>query len=226
MIVCMSAFSNSRADVPLFQAGSSSVARLEDGYSFFVALMKRVLPVIAITIAVTVIIWPYVNPLEEGFSVGYVTLSRTESQQPGMVNARLTGIDTRRRPYSVTAHKILQISEDGEVITLRAPQADITMTDGSWVAISSDIGVYRRSTHILGLRDNVNLYHDSGFEFQTTSAHIDVEQGRASGQEPVLGYGPTAKIKAQGFYLPGDGRRVIFTGQSHLVIGSQRVDKG
>ena len=226
MIVCMSVRSNSRND-PLFSpTGSSSAARPEYRYSFFVALMKRVLPVLATVIAVTVVLWPYMNDIQEGFSIGYTALSQNEPQQPGMINARLTGIDARQRPYAVTASKILQVAENGQMITLRDLQADITMTDGSWVAISSDIGVYRRSTSILGLRDNVSLYHDSGFEFRTASAHIDVKNGRASGGEPIFGHGPTAEIKAQGFYLSGEGRRIVFTGQSHLVVGSRRGHEG
>ncbi len=226
MTVCMSAFSSSRNDLPFSQTGSSSANRLEYRYSFFVALMKRVLPVVATIIAVTVVVWPHINDIQDGFSIGYMTVPQTETPQPGMINARLTGIDGRQRPYAVTANQILQVAKNGEMVTLQSPQADITMTGGSWVAISSDIGVYRRSTSILGLRDNVSLYHDSGFEFRTTSAHIDVKNGRASGAEPIFGHGPTAEIKAQGFYLPGDGRRVVFTGQSHLILGSKRGHEG
>jgi lipopolysaccharide export system protein LptC len=86
------------------------------------------------------------------------------------------------------------------------------------VVLSALGGFYSENTQILALRKSVNLYHDSGYEFHTSSADIDLSSGSATGGTPVTGQGPFGQIFSQGFKILDNGSRIIFTGKAKLVI--------
>ena len=79
-------------------------------------------------------------------------------------------------------------------------------------------GNFNRDDQLLELTGNVNLFHDSGYEFRTESAVFDLTAGDATGTEPVEGQGPFGHLKAEGFRIYNRGERVEFTGKSKLTI--------
>ena len=74
----------------------------------------------------------------------------------------------------------------------------------------------------LELTGTVNLFHDSGYEFHTTSAIFDLMAGDAIGQEPVTGQGPFGQLSAAGFRIHNQGERVELVGQSRVIIHPNR----
>jgi lipopolysaccharide export system protein LptC len=99
-----------------------------------------------------------------------------------------------------------------------SPKADILMLDGSWIAVTAKAGKYNRDEKILKLDGAVNLFHDSGYEFRTDAATIDMNAGDARGSKPVEGQGPFGNLKAEGFVIHNRGERIEFTGRSTIVL--------
>ena|SRR5690625_505748 len=144
----------------------------------------------------------------------------------GMVGPRFEGVDGQGRPFVVRAETADFASEDQRFVQLERPKGDLSLSDGSEVAITAASGVYDREVQFMQLAGDVTLFHDDGFEVVTDSAVLDIPGGRAEGSEPVAGEGPVGHIVSEGFRIEEDGARVLFTGRSRLVLYGDQVQEG
>jgi lipopolysaccharide export system protein LptC len=206
--------------------GPRAVVRFHRGYSRFVGLMKVFLPTIAAILVLTVAIWPHLNS-DKGFRLGLSSLVVGDSGKNDVVNPRLVGVDGDNQPFTLTADLAKNVSfktqiEDfwrtAEPIELEMPKADMTLRDGSWLVLTAKSGILNPSSKKLDLEGAVNLFHDSGYEFRTARAQIDLSAGAASGNDPVEGQGPFGHLTAEGFHLKDKGKSILFTGKAKLVI--------
>lgn len=193
-------------------------ARIGRGYSWFVWLMKLLLPTIAVGLVVLVAVWSQFNLDETRFRVGALRVSAQNVNAMTMSNPRYDGIDSKNRPFSVTAETAIQSDTDPDVVDLGAPKADVTMADGTWISLSADSGRYMRDLRQLDLRGAVSLYQDRGYELHADTAHIDLELKEASSQEPVEGHGPAGEIAGDGFHMTDDGHTILLTGRSRVLL--------
>ncbi|MGB0682637.1 MAG: LPS export ABC transporter periplasmic protein LptC [Magnetovibrionaceae bacterium] len=190
----------------------------DNNYSRFVALTKVVLPVAAAFLIALVAIWPHLRPSDSRFSLSFASLTPQEISEPSMVNPRYVGTDENRQVYSVTADIARAVGEGVSTVELEMPKADMTLEDGTWLVLTADTGVFKRDGDILDLDGAVNLFHDSGYEFRTRSARIELSKGIAHGTQPIQGQGSFGELEAEGFRIEGRGDTVVFTGRSRLLI--------
>ena len=135
-----------------------------------------------------------------------------------MIKARYVGSDEKNRPFTVTADMANQASPQSDLVILSVPAADMTLENGKWVALTAKSGEYYQKAKRLVLKGQVSLFHDDGYTVQTEIARIDLGAGSADGNKPVIAYGPAGKLRAEGFRIVDKGRRIVFTGKSHLVM--------
>jgi lipopolysaccharide export system protein LptC len=190
------------------------------GRSRFVALMKYLLPVLAMSLLALVVAWPQLVPSEDRLRIDLAAVGPAGGSKPQVLNPRVLGVDAQSRPFQITADlgSRTQTGDGRDIYLFDQPKADITMADGSWVAVTSDSGRYEEASKTLYLKDNVNLFHDSGYEFITRSARFDVVNDSASGDDPVHGQGPFGTLDSQGFRILDGGERIIFTGKARMTI--------
>ncbi len=190
-------------------------------YGRFVGVAKILLPTIATALIVIVIVWPKLSEQQDRFALGSAKIDRSEAENLRMLNARFTGVDASRRPFTLTADSADQSDAKSPEIALEAPKADILLGNGAWVALTATSGNFNRDRQLLELTGNVNLFHDSGYEFRTESAVFDLTAGDATGTEPVEGQGPFGHLKAEGFRIHNRGERIEFIGKSKLTINPE-----
>ncbi|MCZ6838247.1 MAG: LPS export ABC transporter periplasmic protein LptC [Alphaproteobacteria bacterium] len=188
------------------------------GRSRFVAAMKYILPGLAMLLLVVVIAWPEFASDDNRFripeAVGPIGTSR-----PQVLNARVLGVDSKSRPFQITAETSALKNEGGrEFYRLEQPKADIVLEDGTWVALTAVDGEYEEETKYLYLVGNVNVFHDAGHEFSTPKARFNLNDRSASGDDPVEGQGPLGTLKSEGFRIFEGGERVLFTGKSQMLV--------
>lgn len=188
------------------------------GYSMFVGLMKVLLPATAAGLILLVVAWPQLSLEGDRFRLGVSGLLPGQAETLSMLNARYESVDHKDRPYTITADMASQSERDENLIELQLPKADITLKDGTWLALTAKSGRYHREDEMLDLSGAVSLYHDKGFEMRTESARVDLERGTAEGNQPVQGHGAAGTIRAQGFRVFDRGARIVFTGKSHMVL--------
>jgi lipopolysaccharide export system protein LptC len=196
-------------------------------HSLFVLRMKVILPVVALFLVLLIFAWPLLQSEDLRFRLNFAALSANQNEDPSMINPRFLGIDKENLAYSITADLARNLTFGTPSVELEMPKADIALNDGTWLVLTAKNGVFQEANNILDLKGSVNLFHDSGYEFQTKNAEINLKQGLASGTEAVRGQGPFGELEGQGFNLLDKGKVIIFTGKSKLMIypGIQRLKK-
>ena len=195
-------------------------------YSLFVGLMKVVLPALAVALILLIIIWPQLNFDKSRFRVRVSDISLEQADSLAMLNARFEGVDENNQPFSLTADEATQTARREGLIHLELPQGDITLEDGTWLAMNAREGVYSRDAQLLDLTGAVTLFHDRGFELRTEAAQVDLKAGSAEGFETVEGQGPFGTLISEGFQVLDRGERIIFTGKSRAVLDPEAAEDG
>ena len=191
---------------------------MRGGYSLFVGVMKFLLPAAAAVFIMLLLAWPELTPGKDGSTLNLSELTIDQPEGVTMLNARFSGFDSRNQPFLVTADVASQASDNESVVNLELPKADITLEDGTWVALSARGGLYDREQKTVDLVGQVSFFHDKGFELHTESARFDLGQGTAMGRETVTGQGVFGQIEATGFDSFDQGDRIIFTGPTRLLL--------
>ena len=201
-------------------AGPQAPPRLSSHsrYSRFVRVMKLLLPALAVALLLLVAAWPQLDPANDRLGLGLSELSIEQPDNISMLNARFSGFDEKNQPFVITADVASQAPEDENLVNLELPKADITLDDGTWLALMAREGLYDRDVETLDLIGQVGFYHDAGFELHTESARIDLAAGMASGGDPVAGHGFFGEIEAEGFQMFERAERILFIGPSRLLV--------
>ena len=212
-----------RHNLPFSPQRTQTVSR---GYGRFVGIMRILLPTIATALLILVALWPQITDQQQRYSITPSKIAASAAKTLTMTNGVYSGIDENRRPFTLTADSVNLSNSELSIVALTAPKADLLMEDGSWVAVTAREGTYDRDKKILKLRGAVNLFHDSGYEFRTSAAVIDMMAGDAYGTDPVEGQGPFGNIKSEGFTIRNRGARVEFTGKADLLLYPGRAQGG
>ncbi len=187
-------------------------------YTVFVRIVKYALPLVALGVVTLILSWPMLETEHMDFHIGFASLDIDGSNDPAMVNPRYIGTDNEEQPFTITAEIAKTIKKSDSLFELKMPKADLSIKNGSWLALSANRGVFARIKKELELEGKVNLYHDSGYEFQTDKATIYLDTNIAESNVRVHGQGPFGVVEAQGFRFIEKGKVIFFTGISKIVI--------
>ncbi len=205
--------------------GSAALAdrseRAGGGYTMFVSSMKLVLPGAAILLLALAILWPSLSRTGSSIMAGIKEdLKAVPNQLRNfeMVSPIFIGVDDKNRPYKLRAKLARQVSAKSDRVSLVEPRANLTLENGSYVAISANHGDYRKAARILKLKGDVNVYHDANYTFKTQELTVDMKKNTAWGDKPVVATGPQARIHARGFRIWEGGKTVLFLGKSKVIL--------
>lgn len=183
-----------------------------------VAAMRLILPAIAALLLATLALWSRFGLDTTSFRLSMDGLDLNSLDTLSMSNAHFEGLDDNKRPFSISAEKATQVTQDADTIDLTELQADMTMKDGAWLSLTSDSGRLQRSKQLLDLLGQVNLFHDQGYELHTRDVHIDLAKNNAIGRSAVQGQGPSGDLTAEGILILDSGRQVFFLGKTHMLF--------
>jgi lipopolysaccharide export system protein LptC len=190
-----------------------------------VTVLKVTLPLIALILLGLVLAWPRLNPDPREFRLGAGDITAVaDADSSRMIKPRFVGMDENDHPYNVIAETATHAGSADRIL-LAQPKADVTMKDGSWVAVNAREGLYDRARQTLGLRGQVQVFHDAGYTFQTEAADVDMKAGTAAGNQRVEGQGPFGHLTAEGFEILDKGGRILFTGKARLELRPQAMKK-
>ncbi|MCB9987910.1 MAG: LPS export ABC transporter periplasmic protein LptC [Rhodospirillales bacterium] len=192
-------------------------------YTRFVRWMRVVLPLMAVGIVGILMAWPRVEETFEAIPkenlIPQAVIGKNE-----LVSPRFESEDESQQPFTITATRALQSSDDPDMVLLEQPMADITLKSGDWIAVESQKGTYRQEKKQLMLTGAVKLFHDQGYELQTEKLLVDLQAQEAWSDQPVSGHGPAGTLQASGMQAENISERLIFTGPAKLVLN--RAIKG
>lgn len=170
---------------------------------------KFLLPAVAILLLSLIALWPEFDLTTGKTRIVLHGLSAT-LDGARLTDAHYNGVDERGRPYTVTAATATQ--RDTDRVDLTAPDADMTLENGTWLNVKSKLGVYMRKDEQLDLSRDVVLYRDDGTTMTTASATVAMKAGAASGAEPTHVEGPFGTLDATGFTTVDKGAAIQFWG--------------
>jgi lipopolysaccharide export system protein LptC len=166
------------------------------GYTRFVRIMKVMLPLVALSLIVLVIV--YSTSREERIRVVVQDIGAVDKDRQ-LVAPRLTGTDGRGQPFTVTAKGATQAPGKTRKLTIDEVTADITMQDKSWVQVGAVQGHLDVEGKTLDLVKSINIYSDKGYECHTDAARYDFGSGLLKGDAPIRCQGPMGVFDAQKF---------------------------
>lgn len=181
--------------------------------------LRLALPLIAGAIVVFMFVWSdmeSVAPPPRKEKVAPQSVGRNE-----LLNPRFESEDDNQQPYTITAKKAYQESENLDRVVLDKPVADISLKDGAWLAIEAEKGEFGQLKQTLTLQDKVRLFHDDGYEMTTDSVDMDIINEKAISTSPVQGQGPMGNIKSQGLIADGKTGIITFQGPATLTINQK-----
>lgn len=196
----------------------------------FAGHLRIVLPLAALAVLMAGLIWPLVFDSATGFRLNTVRVTEDRAVYSTMDNPRFAGVEGNERPYVVTAERAVQQAKDDKVYNLTKPKGDIVNADGEWIFAQGDFGRLFQETRQLDVAGNVVVYHDKGHRLTGERARVDLLTGDVASDRPVHGTGPSGRVDADGMHVSRNGRLVVFTGRSHMLIddrdGTDAVDAG
>lgn len=188
------------------------------GYSLFVWVMKFALPLVALAIVGILIVRLSSNNSQHQSLSALPAAEKTTPGQIELVQAKYEGIDEQGRPYTVTADKATRAVNAPDSVSFINPVADITLADKTWVAVKAKTGTFDHKNETLDLKDDVAVFHDSGYEMHTQSIQINLKQKTASASQAVQAQGPIGTIAAQNMSVQDQGDMIIFGGPATLTL--------
>lgn len=182
------------------------------------AWLKFGLPLVAVGI---IGVLTYMNYKHQSDTV--VSIPVVEDMPKLDVGMKVSGIafegkSKSDRPFSVTALSATEAKGNKDLIDLEEPQAEIELSEQTWIAVTAEHGIYDRKLDKVDLNGTVTVYHDNGLTFSTEEAAMDLKTNTASGSTPVTGKDETRELGAEGFEMLDDGATVLFKGRSYLKI--------
>ena len=84
--------------------------------------------------------------------------------------------------------------------------------------VTAEEGHYSVDDRMLNVIGAVRLFHDSGYEFLSSEALIDLDQNTVSGPNRITGHGPFGELEGEGFRFSKDGKTFVLTGRARLKI--------
>jgi lipopolysaccharide export system protein LptC len=167
------------------------------GYTRFVRIMKVMLPLIACSLIVLVVVYSSKGREAKVKIVAQDIGSVDKDRQ--LVSPKLTGTDGRGQPFTVTAKGATQAPGKARRLTIDEVTADITMQDKSWVQVGAVKGELDVEGKTLDLTNSINIYSDQGYECHTEAARYDFGTGLLKGDAPIKCQGPMGLFTAKKF---------------------------
>lgn len=200
-----------------FQPRHRNTTDKSETYSTFIKRMRILLPMGALCIIAVLFSW---DILKSEKIVQKVNEEKTKQDisKNELLAPNFAGTDEKGQPYTITAQKAVQSESDDQIILLTAPLGDILLENGKWLAISSKEGAYHQSKQKLNLKDQVNLFHDEGYNFSTDEIDIDLAGKTAATRTHVQGQGPKGILDAASMQADLNTGTLIFNGPAKLII--------
>ena len=125
-------------------------------------------------------------------------------------NARFTGFDDARQPYTVTARTARQDESDMTKVHLEEVGAEMNRKAGSTIAIRSNRALYDSKAKSIDLEGAVEITGLSGLTAKMEKARVGLETRALRSEVPVTVVNAETTIAANGLEIADDGKRILF----------------
>lgn len=190
---------------------SDEAYRFAKRHSARVRVLKVALPVAALVIAFIFVVVSIVRTYIP--SELQVESASIEDGKIVMRNPAISGRNKDGISYSMKAERALQDIKQPDVLTLENITAKMPVNESTIAEVVAATGVYDRGKNLLDMIAPFTISLNSGLEAAFRSAHLDIDGGNMSTEEPVSIRSREASIVAQSLRMTDKGRVVVFEGK-------------
>lgn len=185
-------------------------------YSAFIRKMRLILPIIAVSLIAVVFAWS--NMGDDNLITAQSPEAPKTFGKNELLNPKFESVDDKKQPYTITAQRAVQGTNNEDMVILEQPLADMLLNSGNWVAIKAKEGAFSQKKNQLLLRGNVELFHDKGYQMTMAELHVDMDKNTARTDTDVNGQGPLGTLEAKGLNADNTKGYLSFTGPARLVL--------
>lgn len=185
--------------------------------------LKIALPVAAVAVLGTIIIWPLAAAQEFSFLLAKDKVEMA-TERLRIDRAEYRGETARGEAFVISAGGAVQRSSALPIVELTDLKARLKMADGP-ATVTAPAGRYFIETDKLQITGPVRLDSAAGFSLDSATVDIDLNARTVVTREPVTGVLPIGRFTANSLSADIQGRNVVLDGGVHLRING-RAGKG
>jgi lipopolysaccharide export system protein LptC len=182
-----------------------------------VAILRKVLPVLAVLVLAT-----YFISTRLSVTVGGVTASvsgvEVNDGMLRMVNPTLKGVDKKNGAYVVSADYADQDMKTPKLIKLHAIKAELTTDQKGWSRMQAVRGLFNSETERLIMQDDIRVSTSSGVTGQLTYASLEMRNQTLRSHQPVAFDLPSGTVRANALTLNSAEKTLLFRGKVRVHI--------
>ncbi|MCS6985871.1 MAG: LPS export ABC transporter periplasmic protein LptC [Sphingomonadaceae bacterium] len=180
------------------------------------AVLKRLFPLLAVTLLGTLVLWPLGNGRELSFILSKETSGRAP-ERLRLERAAYRGVTVQGEPFAITAARAVQQSSRDPVVRMTELSARVERASGP-VTVRAPAGVYRLDQNRLELAGPVEAQGAGGYRLEAERVAVDLARSLVSSEHAVSGELPMGRFRANRFEADLAGQRVVLEGDVRLWI--------
>ena len=178
-----------------------------------VRTLRIVLPLLALAIVATALLWPREQaPIE--IKVEKIDI---EGDRIAMQQSSYRGTTDEGEPFTVSADKISQSLKQPNLFEMEQIKASIGSDEQGAIMMSAPKGQYDQQSRKLLLMGVIAISSDKGYRIEAGDTHIDLGLNQARSDQPVQATGPMGEIRAGNMTVTERGNRLEFGDGVHLI---------
>ncbi|GGE32526.1 hypothetical protein GCM10007276_07240 [Agaricicola taiwanensis] len=187
-------------------------------HSRLVGLLRVGVPGLALLLTAGFLLTSFLDIRSLGDPVFDQSTSAISGSTITMVEPRLTGYNSQRRPYEVIASRAEQDIAAPQKIDLDQLAARMQLEGDGWARLESSRGFFDNEGQTLRLNKDVSVTSNTGYHATMNSADVDLEAGRVTSNEPVAVTFDAGDLKADRMEIRDGGDLIIFQGRVRMKI--------
>ena len=197
---------------------STPTAQIEHSYIKKSRRLRRMLAFFACLTLSLVVLWPIQSDVTTILKIIHHGDDASNKPNAIAINPIYTTEGRQGERYIIKAERAIIKNQRQGNITLFNLDANQIEESGNSMRIKAQHGFFDNIGKKLHLEKNIILSNGNTYTFQTEKATFDIKNSHAYGDHPVIGNGVMGKIQAQGFTISENGKRLLFSGKTKLVI--------
>ena len=174
-----------------------------------VALYRRLLPILILTLAGGALTWTVFRTVISG-----VERKAAQTREVTFDALMFRGQDVQGRSFLVGAQGAVRDPQTGR-FRLNGPVLRLNLGGRKVTELTAAAGTYDEAAKTVVIGPNVRISDGgSGFTLTTPEAVVDTATGVVRGDKGVQGEGPMGVISAASYTISDQGERVVFKGAS------------
>lgn len=168
-------------------------------YSRMVALLKILLPLIALGVLGTVFLVNKKESFDAGFTFSRADIATLEKGS-FIKNPTVNGITRRGEPFHLLADEIRPQNADSSLVVITNMAVEFRFTSGAWAKVTSPSALMDIKAQTLWFETGGTLETSDGNKAEVKTLHLLMASGEVQGTG-IVADGPLGRISAENFRI-------------------------